>query len=1634
MCKRFISSASLVPLILVLALVGQAHAIEWTDGNSVDHLWSSPDNWNPSGPPGGEDEVFIYYNPAADEGPLIDATVTAECDRLKTGYVVAEGDGTVLTMTGGTLDVGSWSGHAEPENSTATMIMSGGTVTFTRTMAIGQGEGSYGVLNMTGGLIRIYGQETKDGLWVTVLDNSTGHIQLDGGRIETRQVLMHTRTTSQASIDITGGVLVVDGSPDTPSTWGPGWSVQHCIDEGWITAYGGSGQLVVEYDEILDKTTIWAYFRGMATNPSPLDVAENVCPGATLSWTPGEFCVDDHNVYFGTSLDYVSEGAEPCLPHHDTNSFTPSLELDTTYYWRIEEVNDACEASPWAGPIWQFTTGSGNAFDPSPPNGLQGVPVDATLSWTPGCGAASHTLYLGTNYDDVNDGSGGTNKGSQDPGYDPELKRFTTYYWRVEASPSLPGDIRTFRTGLGGVLMYYKFDGTQGNDILPPITDSTGNVTFTKYTDIGSVKYGESNPVINSDSGTSADFDPCAGLYRPDACDPAGWDLLRLDGYQYTIEMWLKPETLSQDHVGPDMDTWLIGKRGSWKLYINDPDPCENDTAYSWDHAGNEEQMFEDSAVEGEWTHLAAVYNQIDESERRMRFYLNGGLEESSGETGLNPADNNNMVTIGMQELADGNFTGFFDGLIDELRVLDVALTPCEFLVVPGLEWASCPSPPDKEEGVDPCEPGLALSWTPGIYADKHNIYFGTSLDDVNDSADPCVTNHDTNSWTPPTLEFGTIYYWRVDEVNDSCQPGQPWQGVIWQFMTKYEIVDPNLLVWYKFDETSGDDVFDWSGHGQDGDTDDMDDEDWEPNNGHIDGCLSFDGGGRVDVPPETTIPIDSQITVSVWVNGGDSTGDNWVFSTGFPAVGDSVVEAAVPTAGDTVSWRAGNDSNDVLEWEEANPQAWRGEWHHFAFLKDEDANTMIIYFDGLAVREKSGISLETLVRAKNREFNIGARYNEDDGYVGKVDDFRVYDYALSEDEIAKLYRGADLGAAWFPTPYDGKIDVPYDANLIWRPGNWVADTNGHDLYLGTDWDEVNDANSTDHPSVEYYNLDVNTYDIPYLLELGQTYYWRVDELNDVCQPEPWRGKVWRFNVADYIVIDDMEDYTATKDYPIAKKPDATTWGWDDIWVNFTGAILGLVTPTEYAWVPAHNGDQAMYYYYINTPDGWYYSEISNHEPLEPNDWTMAEVKMLTLWFYGDSTNSEPNANVQMYVGLEDTDTTYAEVRYTLEDMDDILAEEWQEWNIPLSDFTSVNLESVQKLYIGFGDRTNNSQFGGLGSVAFDDIRLYPPTCVLSERSAAFAELDLNDDCIISFGDVEIMAGDWLDADVNFPVVEEPCDANLVGWWQLDEGDGNLAGDSSGYDYNGVIETIDTDVWWVPGRNDVNYALDFDGGRVLVADDGNTPELRPLHQVSVCAWIKVFVAQSEGARIVVKGANNKETFSLELGDEGRVVFNVRDGNDPNLADYPKYAAESAQKYEVGYDEWTHAAGTFDGNTVKVYVNGQVGGAIGGFIGGVGGGQDANGPAFLSQNTSGLAIGNRSDATNRAFEGIIDDVRVYNYGLSAQEIAHIATDGGGLFPVQSIANLVNDEPLGERVVNFKDFDKLADEWLKEEMYP
>ncbi|MHC4707829.1 MAG: LamG domain-containing protein, partial [Planctomycetota bacterium] len=723
--------------------------------------------------------------------------------------------------------------------------------------------------------------------------------------------------------------------------------------------------------------------------------------------------------------------------------------------------------------------------------------------------------------------------GGADNNYAPALDPFTTYGWRVDTvigSDVFQGEYGAFKTGLGGLLLEMLFDGgTPGNDLPATVTDTSGNVLeFTRHTGTtGSAKYADGRF-----TGTSAVFDPCAGLYRQDTGDD---DLLRLDGWQYTIQFWAYLPAAAYTEKAHHL---MVGKQGGpWRIMISDP---TDDDDIRWYHNGDNRTDAEGIITEifDDWAHISIVFDKT--AQLTQKLYIDGTVVASGSYQDMNPADNNNPmgIAVGVTNPPPFGFGQYFEGKIDELRIWDIALEP-------EIESATQPFPPDGSRAWEPCDPNLdTFMWKPGPYAatsQGHKIYFGDSLDDVNESADPCATL-DSNSWTHGrTFEVGQTYYWRVDEVNGPTT----WTGPIWEFQTAVELIDPNIVVYYPLDEISGKDVLDYSGRYFDAECDDV--PHWEPDNGRYGGCMHFsmeydagdddwgdDEPGNIetqsDYGAQMAEMIGKQISISVWVNGDPNQrseiGEDMVvfefcdddYDDGISAEPDSTkVLAVVPTApsyrGDVV-FRAGLYPEDSMTWRDFEPLAARDTWQHFVFIKN-DAN-MYIYLNNELVATETDCNTASLanVASSDTTLKLGAYVDNSSDYHGRLDEFQIYNKALNEQEIEAIFRGGELEPAWAPSPYDGQGNVSYNTDLTWMPGDYVNNVNGHEVYFGTNYNEVFEANATiPGPNVVHDTCTVTIFD-PCLLELGQTYYWRIDEVNDPCV---WKGKVWRFTVAEYI-------------------------------------------------------------------------------------------------------------------------------------------------------------------------------------------------------------------------------------------------------------------------------------------------------------------------------------------------------------------------------------------------------------------------------------------------------------------------------------------------------------------------------------
>jgi hypothetical protein len=367
-----------------------------------------------------------------------------------------------------------------------------------------------------------------------------------------------------------------------------------------------------------------------------------------------------------------------------------------------------------------------------------------------------------------------------------------------------------------------------------------------------------------------------------------------------------------------------------------------------------------------------------------------------------------------------------------------------------------------------------------------------------------------------------------------------------------------------------------------------------------------------------------------------------------------------------------------------------------------------------------------------------------------------------------------------------------------------------------------------------------------------------------------------------------------------------------------------------------------------------------------------------STWVWG---NIGLNAPEQLYVALEDTVGNISVVEH--DDVNAATLTGWQEWNVKLTDFTTVDLSAIKKVRIGLGDR-DVPQLGGSGALYVDDIRACPPRCIPA-YAKPIGDIAEPYDCIVDEKDIRMVLGDWL------LEATDPGTGNLVGWWKLDDAAGT-AQDSSIYGNHGTLIGMDPASDWVSGQ--IGGALHFDGIDDYV-DCANDVSLEITGTaISLAAWVKYETAAAESG-IVMKTSNDNWADGYGLyADSGTIWFYVSDWD---FAASRSFAADN---------QWHHVVGTYDGSNVRVYVDGVEG-------------TPYSYTSSIRNTGQSFEIGRgASNAYN--FAGALDDVRLYNAALTETDILGLSGLRADLFE--------------DGAINFMDYALIADQYLEEVLWP
>jgi len=259
------------------------------------------------------------------------------------------------------------------------------------------------------------------------------------------------------------------------------------------------------------------------------------------------------------------------------------------------------------------------------------------------------------------------------------------------------------------------------------------------------------------------------------------------------------------------------------------------------------------------------------------------------------------------------------------------------------------------------------------------------------------------------------------------------------------------LVGWWRLDEGSGTIVTDLSEYGNDGTL--QGDPQWV--NGKFGKALQFNGVDEfVEIPHADILTVDNEVTVMAWINaerhGGPGT-ESWqgiVAKSNSPRSYSLYTEASGALHFSTTSTTI-NDYVGTL----STGQVPLNEWVHVAAIVVDGGH--VYYING----EPAGTSGSDIVLPGTDDTSPVVIGRTGEGaarsFLGMIDDVRIYNEALTQEEIQVIMLGAGMSYASGPSPSDGVLHEDTWASLSWHPGDDAA---SHDVYFGENFVDVNDG------------------------------------------------------------------------------------------------------------------------------------------------------------------------------------------------------------------------------------------------------------------------------------------------------------------------------------------------------------------------------------------------------------------------------------------------------------------------------------------------------------------------------------------------------------------------------------------------
>jgi hypothetical protein len=796
-------------------------------------------------------------------------------------------------------------------------------------------------------------------------------------------------TRPRNRINITDGELRLKGLRND--------RLNYYIGKGRICPCEFHGALVMDYNITDDYTSLTAICTpDAAWDPHPSDGQDRQSLDPTLTWKPGPWAQVDpcvggtHGVYFGDNEANVRDANDSNTEfkgRQDPCSYSPPhLEADTWYYWRIDEYNNAEHDgnTMWKGNVWKFKTKGPVAGEPNPADATIGLNIPLVLSWVSGAYAADvngHILYIGPNETDVQDSLYSSWPASvrrfilTDPNFklsslDYDLAADTNYYWRI--------------------------DETNDNVNVPP--------------------------------------DP--NKYWP---NPDVWRFLNTN-YFIVDNFDICPLTESVTDMN---NRWKTGYKDNFEKFTGKGSKCSNGN-FNPTHAG---LGWEEILREGQTTGVM-IFNYDNKtvvnsafSEARLEVNsLPAGAKDWTGGGALPDNDKAKSIAISFVGASRNDYNPTYDVMYMALEANDgnfgMALHPDTEAQRTTVwdQWevnfaeVKCPNTSDQTN-IDYFYLGFGQRCNKGLSATGG---FGTvRFDDLRLYQKHCVPAY--------AEQMGLSA-----DISDDCRVNLDDIDVLaTNWLARQVIVSVSVpaaeMLWYKFDETTGTAITDWSGNGYAGKVDsngggttpEMTDAEskqlWDTG-GKNGGCIDInylvatDYNVWVDVNMAALHYLanranNKNFSFSFWLNA-----DVYASLSGWPRLMVAFQDVNVDATDENIIidlWISPRDGTSTVAYFQTGllgdsnsvgspGQPWSafaGSWQNWIFVRDGDANRMRIYHNGERIAEANQLSAH-MFGTPIESFRIGRLNQGSEPFFTKIDDFKIYDYALSDAQAGYIGTG----------------------------------------------------------------------------------------------------------------------------------------------------------------------------------------------------------------------------------------------------------------------------------------------------------------------------------------------------------------------------------------------------------------------------------------------------------------------------------------------------------------------------------------------------------------------------------------------------------------------------------------------------